>query len=212
MNEIVKSVMEKRIEKTIKALEKNNMKGYYAKNTDEAKSIIGKLIKEDTLILSGGSMTLKEAGVIDFLKKDYKGIFIDRADLNPEEIDGYFRKAFSADTYFTSTNAITENGELYNVDGNGNRVAAMIFGPKQVIVLCGFNKIVPDINSAIKRVEKIAAPANTIRLKKNTPCAKSGECSHCSSEDRICCSYVTLGQQRIADRIKVIFLPDEYGY
>ncbi|MCH5325289.1 MAG: lactate utilization protein [Eubacterium sp.] len=212
MTDIVKQSLKNRAKKVIEALEKNNMKGYLVDTADEAKELIAGLIKDDKLILSGGSMTLKESGIQDFLNENYKGIYLDR-DLTPlEEIPALMRKAFSADTYFTSTNAITENGELYNVDGNGNRVAAMIFGPKQVIVVAGLNKIVTDLDAAVDRLETMASPANCIRLNRNTPCAATGRCGHCKSPDRICCDYVVMSQQREKDRIKVIFIAEDYGY
>ena len=212
MNENVKLAMKKRAEKVISALERNNMKGYLVDTPDEAKELIKELIKDDKLIVSGGSMTLKETGIQDFLNENYPGIYIDREKLSPEEVNELYRKAFSADTYFASTNAVTEYGELYNVDGTGNRVAAMIFGPKQVIIVAGMNKIVKDLDEAKKRVETIAAPKNTVRLEKATPCAKTGVCGHCHSDDRICCSYVTLAQQRVPDRIKVIIVNENLGY
>lgn len=122
-----------------------------------------------------------------------------------------------------STNALTENGELYNVDGNSNRVAALLYGPKSVIVVCGINKIVKNIDEAIKRVKTIAAPHNTIRLGIETPCGKTGECvslrkenpefcDGCHGDTRICCNYVVSAQQRHIDRIKVIIIGEEYGY
>lgn len=122
------------------------------------------------------------------------------------------REAFFADTYLTSTNALTEEGELYNVDGNGNRVAAMLFGPKQVIVVAGYNKIVADMEAACRRIEKIAAPANVVRLGLSAPCAQTGECMHCHSEGRICCDYVRMGMQRTPGRIKVIIVGEPLGY
>ena len=126
--------------------------------------------------------------------------------------------------YFTSTNAVTENGELYNVDGTGNRVAAIVYGPKSVVVVCGYNKIVRDLKEAEMRVKEIAAPANTIRLNKNTYCSKCGVCvsakdgestglaKGCKSEDRICCSYLVSGYQRQKNRIKVIIVGEELGF
>ena len=122
-----------------------------------------------------------------------------------------------------STNALTENGELYNVDGNSNRVAALLYGPKSVIVVCGINKIVKNIDEAIKRVKTIAAPQNTIRLGIETPCGKTGKCvslrkenpelcDGCHGDTRICCNYVVSAQQRHIDRIKVIIIGEEYGY
>ena len=213
MDSNLQKIIDLRVEKTIKALEKNCMKGYYVKSESELISLIDTLIKDDKIITSGGSMTLNETGVIAHLNEKYKGIFADRANCNsPEEVEEVFRKAYISDSYFASTNAVTENGELYNIDGNGNRVSAMIFGPKQVILVVGTNKIVADINEAKTRLAKIACPANTVRLNCDTPCKVVGECQNCHSPARICCSYVTLAQQRKKDRIKVIFISGNYGY
>lgn len=205
--------MEDRIIRTMEALRRNKMKPYYAESKEELFDLIRELIKDDKLITAGGSMSLKESGVSDLLMSEYKGIYLDRSEgKTPEEVGGIFRKAFVSDTFFSSTNALTEEGELYNVDGNGNRVSAMIFGPKQVIIVAGVNKIVKDRDEAKLRVEKIAAPKNTVRLNCQTPCAQTGECQHCRSDARICCSYVFLGQQRVPDRIKVIIVNQQLGY
>ena len=213
MDENVKKVTELRVAKTIKALERNNMKGYFVKSQEELFYLIDSLIGGDKLITHGGSVTLDETGVKAHLKENYKGIFMDRADCKtPEETQELYRKTFFADTFFASSNAVTEEGELYNIDGTGNRVSAMIFGPKQVILVVGTNKIVPDMKAAEQRLRKIACPANTIRLNMKTPCAVTGECGNCNSPDRICCAYVRHGQQRIKDRIKVIFIEGDYGF
>ncbi|MCH5205383.1 MAG: lactate utilization protein [Oscillospiraceae bacterium] len=205
--------MDERIQKTMDNLAKNKMKPYFVENRETLYELIRELVKNDKLITSGGSMTLKESGVIDLLMNEFKETYLDRsAGTTPEEQGEIMRKAFISDTFLSSSNAITENGELYNVDGNGNRVSAMIFGPKQVIVVAGVNKIVKDIGEAKLRVEKTAAPKNTVRLNCATPCAKVGECQHCHSDARICCSYVTLAQQRHPDRIKVILVNEELGY
>ena len=111
-----------------------------------------------------------------------------------------------------SSNAITENGELYNVDGNGNRVAALVWGPKSVIVVAGYNKIVKDIDEAKTRVREIAAPSNAARLGCDTPCTKTGHCMDCSSSKRICATTVITGRQRVENRIKVILVGEELGY
>lgn len=213
MDSNLQKIIDLRVEKTIKALEKNCMKGYYVKNEAELIKLIDSLIADDKLITSGGSMTLAETGVTKHLNEKYNGIFADRASCqNQGEVEDVFRKAFISDTYFASTNAVTENGELYNIDGNGNRVSAMIFGPKQVILIVGTNKIVTDLDEAKTRLAKIACPANTMRLNCDTPCKEVGECRNCHSPARICCSYVTLAQQRKKDRIKVIFVNGSYGY
>jgi hypothetical protein len=137
-----------------------------------------------------------------------------------EEINDIFRNSFFADTYLCSTNALTENGELYNVDGNSNRVAAICFGPKSVIMVVGKNKIVKDVPEAINRVKTIAAPKNAQRLNCQTYCNTKGECmgidglvcDGCESSQRICCNYVVSAHQRQKDRIKVILVNEQLGF
>lgn len=206
-------VNEKRIEKTIKALEKNNMKGYLAKDTDDIISIIKELVDEKSLVACGGSMTLFKTGIIDLLRSGRYN-FLDRYEenLSPQEMKEIFRKSFCADAYFTSTNAITEEGELYNVDGMGNRVAAMLYGPDKVIVVCGVNKIVKNIDEAINRNKVVSAPANAKRLNTKTPCKEVGYCMDCSSSERICCEYTIIKKQRIPNRIHIIFINESFGY
>lgn len=205
--------MDERIQRTMDNLRLNRMKPYFVESRAELYDTIRGLIQNDKLITSGGSMSLKESGVADLLMNEFGNVYLDRSKgRDKDEVDEIMRKAFVSDTFFTSSNAVTEDGELYNVDGNGNRVSAMIFGPRQVIIVVGVNKIVKDITEARERVEKIAAPRNTVRLSCDTPCAKSGECMHCHSPGRICCSYVTLAHQRIPDRIKVIIVNENLGY
>lgn len=158
-------------------------------------------------------MTLFETGVIDLLRSE-KYNFSDRyaQGLSKDDIKDIYRKSFSADAYFTSSNAITENGELYNVDGTGNRVAAMIYGPDKVIVVVGINKIVKDVDEAIERNKRMAAPANATRLNRKTPCANLGYCTDCNSPDRICNDYVLIRRQGIKGRINVIIVNKEFGY
>jgi hypothetical protein len=165
-------------------------------------------------VSNGGSETLKECGVFEEILESGDYDFIDRRGLEGEQVRDCYLKAFGADAYFCSSNAVTENGELYNVDGNSNRVASICFGPSQVIMVVGKNKIVPNINDAINRVKTQSAPLNTQRLNCDTPCNKQGECaslqiddpficSGCYSEQRICCNYVVSAYQRHKDRIKV---------
>lgn len=199
------------IEKTIKNLQKNNMYACFVNTKEEALKTAASLINEGDVVSCGGSMTLFETGVIDYLRcGKYK--FIDRykEGLSREDIDKICHDSFSADDYFVSANAVTEEGELYNVDGKGNRVAAMTFGPKSVIVIAGYNKIVKDREAAIERVKNIAAPANATRLSRPTPCVKTGECMNCNVG--ICGSFVFLGRQLFKDRIKVIIVGEELGY
>lgn len=199
--------------RAIKSLKENNFEVYYVERTKGIHSILDKLIIDKETTSFGGSVTLFETGVMDYLHNRNINL-LDRniKGLSSDKINKVFRDSFSADSYLTSSNAITSNGYLYNVDGNGNRVAAMIYGPKQVIIICGTNKIVIDENEAIKRNREIAAPLNAKRLKRNTPCAKLGYCTDCRSKDRICMSYVTIRNSVTKGRIKVILIEGDYGY
>jgi len=213
MNENVKWVVDKQVERTMEALKKNNMGAYYVKDHDALHKLLGELILEGQTVSFGGAMTLFETNTLDWIRNQSFNLLDRYADgLTPDDIKQMYRDAFSADTYLTSTNAITEDGELYNVDGRGNRVAAMIYGPEQVIVITGTNKIVRNHDEAIQRNRRVAAPANVKRLDRKTPCATLGYCTDCNSPDRICSAYVTIRKQFDPDRLKVIFVEGEYGY
>lgn len=210
------------IEKVMANLKKNNMMPYFVESKSDVLPLVKTLINKGESISHGGSETLKQIGAIDLFKSgDYN--YIDRTGLEGEELRQSYIRAFGCDTYFTSVNAVTENGELYNVDGNSNRVACIVYGPRQVIVVAGINKVVEDINAAVKRVKKTAAPPNTKRLGCKTPCAVTGKCislnkedalmcDGCESEQRICCNYVVSAKQRHKDRIKVIIVNENLGY
>lgn len=219
-------ILDKRIiDYTIETLKKNKMDGFYCETSEKAVELVESLIEEGSTIACGGSVSLKESKILDLIKSD-KYNFLDRDEpgLTRDEVNDLHRQTLKeADFYFASSNAVTEDGILYNVDGNSNRVSAIAFGPKNVILVCGYNKIVKDLNSAIKRVKTIAAPKNTKRLNSNTYCAKTGKCvslknkeslmsDGCSSDDRICCNYLVSAQQRHQSRIKVIIVGEELGY
>ena len=213
-----------RIDKTMENLRRNNMEPYFCETSEEARELVKTLIAKGDVISSGGSVTLKQTGIIDIIKSsDYNYLDRSREGITREEVEEVYRKTFCADAFFTSTNALTENGELYNVDGNSNRVAAILYGPKSVVVVCGVNKLVKNISEAIYRVKTKAAPPNTIRLGIDTYCAKKGQCvslnkenpelcEGCHGEGRICCNFVVCAQQRHVNRIKVIIVNEELGY
>ncbi|MHC1685451.1 MAG: lactate utilization protein [Clostridiaceae bacterium] len=205
--------MDKKVERTLKSLESNNMNGYFVENEEEAIKVIGNILKPGDTVGVGGSMTLIDAGIIEFLRTENYD-YLDRyaENITREELKEIYRKSFFADGYITSTNALTEDGALYNVDGNGNRVAAMIYGPDKVIVVCGINKIVKDVEEAIKRNREMAAPANAKRLDRNTPCTKVGYCMDCKSEERICSAYTLIKRQGVKGRISVIIVNKSLGY
>lgn len=211
-----------KIERTMKNLEKNNIGAYYVQTAQEVVPLIKTLVHKGESVSNGGSQTLEQTGVIELLKSgDYD--FIDRTGLEGEAVRQAYIRAFGCDTYFCSSNAVTENGELYNVDGNSNRVACIVYGPRQVIMVVGVNKIVKNIDEAVERVKCKAAPPNTVRLGLDTPCSKTGSCISLSKENpfvsdgcmcggRICCNYVISAHQRHRNRIKVIIVNEELGY
>ncbi|HHY90466.1 MAG TPA: lactate utilization protein [Clostridiales bacterium] len=205
--------IDKRIERTMEGLRRRNMEGYCVEDEAELIGLLKQLIPPKSVVGVGDSMTLFETGVIDFLRKgDF--VFLDkyRDGITSEEKREIYIKNFSADTFLCSTNALTEDGELYNIDGNGSRVAPIIYGPKQVILVAGINKIVRDMEEAEKRVRQYAAPIDAKRLGKNTPCTDLGYCIDCKSQNRICNDFVVIRGQFVKGRIKVILVKKQLGY
>ncbi|MCC8016864.1 MAG: lactate utilization protein [Clostridiales bacterium] len=214
--------MDEIVRKTMENLNKNNMAAYYVETKEEVVPLIKTLVPAGSVVANGGSESLKQCKVMELLESGYYD-FADRRGLEGEDVRNIYIKAFASDAFFCSSNAVTENGEFYNVDGNSNRVACIVYGPRRVIMVVGVNKIVPDLEAAIKRVKEKAAPLNTQRLDCKTPCAKTGKCisllsedsemcAGCESETHICCNYVVSAHQRHKNRIKVIFVNEEIGY
>lgn len=196
----------------IKNLEKRQMEGYYCENAAAAVEKALSFVEADSTVTYGGSETLNESGLKEALRKgSYNLLDRDKA-ATPEIKKEIEAKTFVADYYFMSTNAITLDGELINVDGSGNRVAALIYGPKNVIIITGMNKIVPNVESGLTRVRNFAAPPNVVRLNKNTPCFTTGKCHDCLSPDCICNQTVITRRSGIKNRIKVILVGEELGY
>jgi hypothetical protein len=198
----------------IKGLEKRHMEGYYFKTSQEAVDAILAMLPEGASVSFGGSETLSQSGMLDALRaSDEKLEIIDRTRAaSPEEKKAMQRKAFSVDYYFMSTNAITADGELVNIDGNGNRVAALICGPEHIFILAGMNKVASDVQAAITRVHTNAAPPNAVRLNLNTPCSLTGVCKDCLSPDCICAHTVVTRYNRIPGRIKVFLIGETLGF
>ena len=224
MNEYVNDVTRNRLNRTKAALEANNFEVYTVSDREEAHELVKALLTEGDTVGVGGSETLNECRILPLLR-DPKYRFIDRYEsgLTREEVNARHIQALGADVYITGTNAITENGELYNVDGNGNRIAAIAFGPRSVIVIAGANKIVKDLDDAVRRVKMYAAPANTKRLGLKSYCQSFGECKAlaegkcgmsdgCRGESRICCDYLVSAYQRPRGRIKVILVEESLGF
>lgn len=198
------------IERLKRNCERNHFDFDFVENKEACKELVSRMIHEHDVVSHGGSVTLSECGIIDLLKERKDIHYLDRTAC--EDVEKLYRACFSADVYLTSTNALTQEGELYNVDGHGNRVAAMLFGPKKVIVIVGINKLVESVNEAIERVETIAAIKNNIRLNKDNPCVKVGHCVHCASLKKICREYTLISSSDTPGRIHIICVNQELGY
>ena len=196
----------------IKNMEKRRMEGYYCHTKEEAVKKVLELIPEGASIGWGGSVTLSETGVMDALNQgNYR--MIDRmAGKTPEEVKKINAEIFCSDYFLMSSNAVTIDGELVNIDGNANRVACLMHGPEHVLIIVGMNKIVEDVDSGIQRVGYAAAPANAARLHTKTPCAALGHCGDCHSDDCMCCQIVITRHSRHKGRIKVILVGEELGF
>lgn len=196
----------------IEKFNKRGIEGYYCDNTSEALLTAKRFLTPGCTISWGGSETLKQIGLFeDISDSDY--ILIDRSvATTPEEKALIYSKTVLADYYFMSSNAITLDGQLVNIDGYGNRVACLITGPKNVIVIAGMNKIVTDVPTGIERVRNMATPPNVIRLNRKTPCAELGKCANCLTDDCICCNIVITRKSIIPGRVKVILVGEELGY
>lgn len=213
MDSSVKWLQTMKVESTMSALKKNNFEPHFVENTTELLELLKTLVPKQSQVAVGGSRTLFESGVISFLRNE-PVTFHDRyaEGLSAEDIRAIYLKSFDVDIYFTSSNSVTEDGCLFNVDGTGNRVAAMIYGPKQVFVIVGINKLVKDLPAAIARNKEVAAPTNAKRLSRKTPCATTGICTNCNSPDRVCSDYVLMNHQSRADRIHVFIVGESLGY
>lgn len=206
-------IWRKKLEKLAEKLQANQMDAFIVESREEIPALLDRLMVEGSTVNAGGSMTLKETGILDYLhSRDFR--FFDRnvPGVTPEEVQAIYRQAFSADYYFTSANAVTADGWLYNVDGRGNRVAAMMYGPTNVIVVVGRNKWTGSVEAAVARNREVSGPANCVRLAKKTPCTISGKCEDCKSPDRICNLYTLVRRSNPKGRIKVILLNFEAGY
>ena len=196
-------------QKIIKGLESRNMKGYYAKSKEEALQLALELIPKGSKVARGGSMSVNEIGLADALiNGDYDYCNRDLAtDKRAAELFAY-----DSDFFIGSSNAITEDGVLVNIDGNSNRVSAYAYGPRNVLLIVGMNKVAPDVDAAMKRARNEAATINAQRFGLDTPCSKTGSCMNCKSPDTICCQFLITRFSRHKDRIHVILVNDTLGF
>ena len=193
-------------EEIIKKLKMRGMNGIYCRSKEDAKKYVLDMIEDGASVAWGGSESLKETGILDAVMADKERLVTDE---QKRELKG---KIAMCDYFLMSTNAITLDGELVNIDGAGSRLSYLIYGPEKVIIVAGMNKVSTDVEDAVKRVRNIASPPNAIRLSCDTPCAKYGRCMNCISDDSICCQVVVTRRSRIINRINVILVGEELGY
>ena len=217
--------MNEKISKVMKSLENNNINAAYAETKEEVCKIVKNMLFEGAVITAGGSMSLKESGVWDIISSpEYDFRDRSRQGISEEERSEAYKAAIGCDFFFCSSNAVTENGELINVDGNANRISSIAFGPKKVVMVVGVNKLVKDIDEGLLRIKKIAAPKNAVRLNTGTPCQKLGHCialeksecpamtDGCKSPRRMCIEYLISGFHKEKGRLNIILCGETLGY
>lgn len=193
----------------IKGLESRNMSGYYAHDKEEALKIALSLIPKGSKVTKGGCMSAAEIGLTEVLEKGNYD-YCNRDEAADKRAAELF--AYDADVFVASANAITQDGVLVNIDGNSNRVSAIAYGPKKVVMIVGMNKVAADADAALKRARNEAAPINVQRFNLSTPCTKTGTCMDCKNPDTICCQFLITRYSRHKGRIHVILVNDSLGF
>ena len=216
MDEFIKNRNELLAQKVVKALQKRNFEAYYAENKEQAKDFILKSISKDEVISWGGSVTVDELNLKENFKKfGYKTLDRDSAK-TPQEKEEIILKSLTSDVFLMSANALSEDGEIVNIDKKGNRIAALCFGAKKVFVIVGMNKIVKSLDDAISRARNFAAPINAQRVSKvyemNTPCLNTGSCADCKMQDSICSHILITRLSSPKGRINVVIVNENLGF
>ena len=198
--------------RVVKNLESRNMEAYFVKTKEEALKKALELIPEGSSISWGGTASAKEIGWLDAVHEGNYEVYDREEAQTPELKNEIAHKALDCDFFIGSTNALAENGVMVNIDGNANRVAAFAFGPKNVLLIIGMNKVVKSEEDAMSRARNEAAPINAQRFGLDTPCSKNGMCYDCKSPDCICCQILITRYSRVAKRIKVILVDENLGF
>lgn len=200
------------VDKTLKALKDRYIEADYVDNADQARKKVSAIVANNSTVGIGGSITVQELDLESlFLNKDCI-VFWHWHGTNPEEQDAIRRKAMNADYYISSSNALTLDGKLVNIDGTGNRVGSMLFGPRRTIIIVGVNKLTENLDTAIERIKSKACPPNARRLKKNTPCAETDQCPDCSSPQRMCKVTTIIEGKPGSIEMNVIIVGKDLGY
>lgn len=212
MEDVKRTARRTTAEYIIKKLAIRNMTGHYRDTAAEAVELARDLVEPGQSVTWGGSVSFSESGIKAALEADGHRM-IDRSQATtPEEQDAMWREQVDADWFFMGTNAITLDGELVNIDGNANRLALLLHGPKHVCVIAGMNKVVADVESGLKRIRTVTCPLNAARLHTGTPCELAGVCSNCHAEKCMCCQEVITRHSRHDGRIHVILVGEDLGF
>lgn len=200
--------------RTAKALERNGFESFVSQTMQDALQKALSIIPAEATVGVGGSVTVREIGLIQALAERGNTVVQHWGeDLSEGQLQTVLRQELNSDVFLCSANAVTEDGKLVNTDGTGNRVASMIFGPRKVIVIAGKNKIVRDLDEALERVKQVAAPMNSRRLnKESNPCTKTGVCTDCNSESRICKVTTIMERRPTRTDLSVILVGEELGF
>ena len=212
MTEILEWFEKLQAQRTMKALQKNNFEARFVLKAADAAKEVFTMIPDGATVGVGGSVTLTEIGFFDEAATHPVKLLNPSPLLSVEDFLRMRREMFLADVYVCSSNAVTEDGKLYNIDGSGNRVGSMTFGPKKVILVCGISKVVKDLDEAVKRMQYRAAPMNARRLGLKTPCAETGVCADCASPDRICNTYVVSAKKPLRTEVTVLLVGEPLGF
>lgn len=208
----IKATNKLKIDTVIKNMEKRGIQGHYCESTEEACEMILSMIPDKSVVSWGGSATVNSLGIKEKLAERGVETIDPYSTSDPAESIERRRKGLMADCYLMSSNAVTMDGELLNIDGTSNRVAALCFGPKKVIVVAGANKLARGLDDALERAKLYAAVTNSVRLKRNTPCTVTGNCSDCLSKECICSNIVTTRFCGTPGRIQVILVNENLGF
>lgn len=209
-NKVIRN--KKLAEKIIKGLKSRHMEGFYAETKEDALKKALELIPEGARVSWGGTMSAAEIGLTKAIQEGNYN-FIDRNGAStPEEKRAREIEAYGSDYFIASSNAITEDGILVNLDGNANRVSCIAYGPEHVLMIIGMNKVTPDVETAVARTRHEAAPINAQRFDIETPCKISGSCENCKSPQSICCQLLITRLEHHPDRMKVILVGEDLGF
>ena len=211
MNQYRKKMYDLAGPKTVEALNKRRFEAYYCSTAAEAVEKVLELTPKTDVVSWGGAMTVDELGIKQRMAQEGYTLLDRDTAQSPEEKQATMRQALTCGTFLMSSNAISKDGQLVNIDGNGNRVAAMCFGPRQVVVVAGMNKVLGTLDDAVARARNVAAPANAQRFGIKTPCGLTGQCGDCTSPDCICSKLVITRFCMPERRIKVVLVGEDLG-